>query len=269
MHPNERDWDLFYSRMLKRTGIDLHQYKAPQMQRRILNMAQFQKCATLEEFWAWTSATPEHVQQFLDKLAINVSELFRNPEKWAQLENELIPRLLKRSRQLRVWSAGCSYGAEAHTLAMIFAEKYGPGHKIIGTDIDEAALSQARAGEFSLSDTKYVPQAYKKYLTADGDVFRADARLRAYLDFRRHNLLGDRFDQGFDLIMCRNVVIYFTDEAKEELYKKFYASLKPGGIMFVGSTERVSGAEDIGFSTALPFFYQKPEQDKPAWRSAS
>lgn len=269
MHPSDGDWNMFYSRMLGRTGIDLHQYKAPQMQRRILNMAQFQKCASLDEFWAWASATPGHVQQFLDKLAINVSELFRNPEKWHQLEGQVLPELLGRSRTLKVWSAGCSYGAEAYTLAMVLAEKFGHGHKIVGTDIDEAALSQARAGEFSLSDTRFVPKTYQKYLVREGDSFKADKSLKGSLDFRRHNLLGDKFEQGFDLIMCRNVVIYFTDSAKDELYRKFYASLKPGGIMFVGSTERVSGAETIGFSTALPFFYKKPEQDKPAWRSAS
>lgn len=78
------------------------------------------------------------------------------------------------------------------------------------------------------------------------------------VEFKRHNLLLDPFEKGFDLILCRNVVIYFTDEAKFELYKRFFDALKPGGVLFVGGTEAILNFREIGFESYLPFFYRKP-----------
>ena len=116
-----------------------------------------------------------------------------------------------------------------------------------------------------------MPSKYKeKYFEPFASGWRAKPDLKRYLTFKKGDLLADRFDTGFDLIMCRNVVIYFTDGAKEELYRKFFAALKPGGLLFVGSTERIFSAKEIGFTTTVPFFYQKPmEGNTQQWRNAS
>lgn len=269
MQANQQEWKDFYASILKRTGLDLDLYRAAQLQRRILSLGDHKGFKNLKDFYGWIGADQQNTDYFCDHLAINVSELFRNADKWVEMENKIIPGLLKRSPQLKIWSAGCSYGAEAHTLAMILKEKFPGNHKIIGSDIDMAALNQAKRGEFSDSDVKGIPPQYKKYVEKQEKNWLASNSIKSYLSFNKQNLLADRFDKNFDLIMCRNVVIYFTDEAKAELYKKFYQSLKPGGILFVGSTERIFQAEEIGFTTALPFYYQKPIAEDNKWRNAS
>lgn len=269
MLPKPTEWQEFYKKFKIKSGLDLDLYKANQLQRRIVSMATQHGSRDLGEFYQWVSQAPANTEWFLDRLAINVSELFRNPEKWLEMEKEVLPMLLKQNPKLKIWSAGCSYGAEAHTLAMILDKKFSGSHRIIGSDIDTAALNQAKEGRFSKNDLRCVPKEYMPYLQPQGSEFVADTKLRKYLTFQKGNLLGDRFDTGFDLIMCRNVVIYFTDEAKDELYEKFFRSLKPGGILFVGSTERISKSEEIGYKTAKPFYYQKPISGDKEWRNAS
>lgn len=266
----QAEWDEFYKCMLKSTGLDLNKYKANQLQRRIVSMATHKNFKSLSEFWKWLAQDKANSVWFCDRLAINVSELFRNGDKWSQVEKEIIPELLKTSTSLKIWSAGCSYGAEAHSLAMILDQNFSGRHSIIGTDIDEEALAQAKRGEFSVNDVRGVPAEYKRaYLEMRDGTFFATAQLRKYLSFKKQNLLADRFDRGFDLIMCRNVVIYFTEEAKAELYQKFFDALRPGGYLFVGSTERIFKANEIGFETEKPFFYKKPMLGKNKWQNAS
>ena len=269
-HPSPDQWTTFYRTFHSKTGLDLVSYKQDQLQRRILSMVESKGLKSLDEFWALLRSGDEHVRWFLDKLAINVSELFRNAEKWSEMQNTVLPELRKNSPRLKIWSAGCSYGAEAYTLAMILDSKFAGSHQIIGSDIDETALNQARRGEFSDADVRGVPPALlAAYLKKQGSVWTADASLRRYLTFKTGNLLRDVLDTGFDMIMCRNVVIYFTEPAKSALYKKFHRALKPGGFLFVGSTERVFNSRELGFDTPLPFFYRKSLQGETEWRNAS
>ncbi len=270
MLPSQQEWADFYAQVKRATGLDFAHYKANQLQRRILSMAESKNVLSLSDFWQWLNSDKDNLRWFLDKMAINVSELFRNPEKWDELRTKVIPELLARSKTLKCWSAGCSYGAEAHTLAMILDRNYSGQHTITGSDIDDAALNQAREGRFSDADVRNVPVDYRsRYLTKNGESWTADAKLKKYLDFRKSNLLADKFESGYDLILCRNVVIYFTDEAKDTLYRRFYEALKPGGVLFIGSTERIFGSQQIGFESFVPFFYKKPVLRDQQWRNAS
>ena len=268
--PSTAEWNRFYDSMLRRSGLNLYEYKAPQLQRRTVNMMESKSCQSLAGFWSWISEDKSNLQWYMDKLAINVSELFRNPERWIDMEEKILPELTKNSSHLKVWSAGCSYGAEAYSLAMILHTKFRGVHEIIGTDIDEAAMSQANRGEFSDSDVRYVPDEYRTYLKeGENDVWKADEKLQKYLTFKRHNLLADKFGTNFDLIMCRNVVIYFTEEAKDSLYQRFFDALKPGGVLFVGGTERIFKSGEMGYGTVAPFYYQKPTLGVKTWQNAS
>ena len=268
--PNVAEWNKFYDSMLAESGLSLYEYKAPQLQRRTVNMMESKSCRSLIDFWSWISEDRSNLQWYMDKLAINVSELFRNPERWSDMEEKILPELSKNSPRLKVWSAGCSYGAEAYTLAMILQEEYRGVHEIIGTDIDEAAMSQANRGEFCESDVRYVPDKYRKYVKeGDKNIWRADEKLRKHLSFKRHNLLADKFGTNYDLIMCRNVVIYFTEEAKDALYNRFFDALKPGGVLFVGGTERIFKSGEMGYETVAPFFYRKPTLGVKTWQNAS
>jgi chemotaxis protein methyltransferase CheR len=200
------------------------------------------------------------LHEFMDRVTINVSELFRNPEQYRILRERIIPDLLKRSNPLRVWSAGCSYGQEPYSLA-ICLEEAAPGkrHSIFASDIDDRALASAQRGVFSQLDAKSVDREHRaRWFTEDGDNLIADDHLKDMIHFGKVNLLKDSFTTGYDLIVCRNVVIYFTEEAKARLYSQFFASLKPGGYLFVGGTERISGHAEIGYTNPYPFFYHKP-----------
>ncbi len=272
MQPSGSEWTLLYKGLMESTGVDFNEYRQGQLQRRILSFAGQMGCRSLGEFWDFLKADRERIPILLDKLAINVTELFRNPEKWKDMEDKVLPHLVQESPRLKVWSAGCSYGAEAATLAMILHRRFSGAHRILGTDIDESALKQAREGRFSPQDVRAVPMEYARaYLKRQDDSsYLLGPEPKAMLSFKRHNLLRDSFETGFDLILCRNVVIYFSDEAKDALYRRFFSSLRPGGVLFVGSTERVFQGREIGFETPWPFYYQKPKtQREQTWRRAS
>lgn len=252
-------WERFYGHVCAGTGLDLSQYKAEPIQRRIRCMMEAGRCPDLEAFWDRISSGDDQLANFLDRLVINVSELFRDPDRWSEMERKVIPELLSRSPTLRVWSAGCSYGAEAHSLAMLLDAKFGGNHSILGSDIDRTALDQARRGEFLDSDMKAVPSILRhRYFMLDDRKWIARPEVKRHLKFEFHNLLEEPIGRGFDLIMCRNVVIYLTEEAADRLFQALFAALKPGGILFVGTAERVGRSGEIGFESHFPCFYRKP-----------
>lgn len=246
--------------MYGETGLDLGLYKPEQMRRRILSLGKAVKAESLDEFWTYLLASPERIQAFTDRLAINVSEFYRDPTKWQELVG-IIQNLREDSPSLKCWSAGCSFGAEAYTLGILLDVHFPAQHTILGTDIDRAALGQARRGEFSEAEMSGLPQEIRKfYFTQNRSRFnwKVKETLAENVRFEGHNLLEDEFDVGYDLILCRNVAIYLQESAKVELYKKFYTALRPGGFLFTGSTERIYDFMEYGFDSSMPFFYRKP-----------
>ncbi|HXG25137.1 MAG TPA: protein-glutamate O-methyltransferase CheR [Chthonomonadales bacterium] len=255
----QADYEAFKQNVLRKSGIDLDLYRQEQMYRRLKGMLERTRLETFDEYFRLIESDPKEWAAFLDRITINVSELFRNPEKWEQLRDEVLAPWLKQGKQLRVWSAGCAMGAEPYTLAMILHD-LSPGmrHYLLATDIDEQTLEQAKQGIYTAEAVKHVPMTYRhKYLRKRGDKYEVSPTLRSAVTFRKHNLLCDPFETNLDLIVCRNVVIYFTDEAKGRLYTRFRTALAPGGILFVGGTERIFNYRELGFETRLPFFYQR------------
>lgn len=249
----------FSRNILRKTGLDLSSYRSNQVERRLRGLMERAKATNLRQFFGMLDSDPKQLEDFLDRFAINVSELFRNPDRFEDLRKKVLPQLLN-GRPLRIWSAGCSYGAEAFTVAIIL-EEITPGirHHIIGTDLDSAALAHAQEARFTDNDVRCVPPLLLgKYFTKTEDGHIPSDALRERIHFKRQNLLADPFERNFDLILCRNVVIYFSDSAKDALYHRFFDSLKLGGVLFVGGTERVVNAQEIGYESLLPFFYRKP-----------
>ncbi len=259
----DREYHYFIAQVRGRTGLDLSQYKQGQMERRIRSMAERAGAATLVEFWKTLTVDAAAMDAFLDRVTINVSELLRNPEKFDELRQWTLPELLRARRPLQIWSAGCSYGAEAYSLRLLLHQVNSAlNHRILATDIDTRILARAREGVFTVEDMKNVsPALRQRYFTREAEQFRVTAALRQGVEFHRQDLLKDRFPTDMDLILCRNVVIYFTDDAKTELFRRFYAALRPGGYLLVGNTERIHDARDIGFVTPRAFFYQRPPEN--------
>ena len=256
----EQDWELFKRKLFGKSNIDLNQYKPAQMQRRITNFMTRNGADTYVGFYNLLEKDPKLYKDFIDYLTINVTEFFRTPEKFAELEKKVLLELLSKNAKLNIWSAGCSIGAEPYSLAMILNDiTPHTKHRILATDLDVEMLAKAKAGTYTANELKNIlPARLSKYFTKDHDKYTLNQDIKARVEFKRHNLLLDKFESGFDLILCRNVVIYFTEEAKDALYARFFAALKPGGVLFVGGTEAILNFRDIGFEHYLPFFYRKP-----------
>ena len=257
---DERDWEEFKAKLKRKTEIDLDLYKAPQMQRRIMNLARRNGYDKYSAYFDKVVQDKDDFAAFIEYLTINVSEFFRTPDKFAKLETDVIPELMKRSSRLNIWSAGCSIGAEPYSLAMILNDMTpNTRHRILATDLDIEILGKAKAGVYNENELKAMSEARKaKYFTRQGDKYAVSPDIKQRIEFKRHNLLKDPFEAGFDLILCRNVVIYFTEEAKDQLYANFFKALKPGGILFVGATEAILNFRKLGYTSYQPFFYQKP-----------
>ena len=260
------DYEVFRRKVTALTGIDLGLYKSQQMQRRIKNLLDKAGAPTFTHYGGLLERDPEELKRFCDYIMINVSEFFRNPEKFDELEEDILPSLLRRSPNLSIWSAGASNGAEIYSVAMILDEIAPRGyHRFLATDIDSGAIAQALAGVYGPQDVKNVSSArLAKYFTFEGSAYTVSPKIKSKVQFKMHNLLADRFDRGFDLILCRNVVIYFTDEAKNTLYVKFRESLKDDGILFIGGTETILNAREIGFLPTSSFFYRRAPRGKEA-----
>lgn len=199
-------------------------------------------------------------KEFINYMTINVTEFFRTPEKFLDLETKVLPEILAKSSKLNIWSAGCSVGAEPYSLAMILKDMTPTvKHRILATDLDAEMLGKAKGGVYTSAEFKNISNnRASKYFKEINGTYAIDGEIKSCIEFKQHNLLLDKFETGFDLILCRNVVIYFTEEAKDVLYRRFLKSLKPGGVMFVGGTEAILNFRDIGFTSYLPFFYRKP-----------
>lgn len=260
---DEKDWELFKKKLKAKTQIDLDLYKEPQMKRRIGNLVTRAGMDSFAAYFDHVCLNKEDFAAFIEYLTINVSEFYRTPDHFSKLETIVIPDLLKRSSKLNIWSAGCSIGAEVYTLTMIMKDiTPGTKHRLLATDLDVEIIAKAKKGVYVEGEIKGLsPQRREKYFTkiADGN-YAIKPEIKQCVEFKRHNLLKDPFEKNFDLILCRNVVIYFTEEAKEQLYTNFFHALKPGGILFVGATEAILNYRKMGYVNYRPFFYQRPLQ---------
>lgn len=253
------DFERFKAKILKLTGFDLASYKEKQILRRISALMQQLGVKDFDQYYRILEQDARQRENFLRRVTINVSEFFRNPERFEELARVHLPAILKRNQKPRLWSAGTSTGEEAYTLAILLLE-LNPAFAgtVLATDIDQEALQYAAAGVYPPGRLRNVPPAYlKKYFEPAGENYRVKEQVKALVRLRRHDLLRDPFGTGFDLILCRNVVIYLTEEAKEKLYRKFFHALKPGGILFTGTTEQIFNSRELGFINVSPFFYQK------------
>ena len=255
------NYESFKEEYYKLSHVDLSSYKENQMKRRIDNFRRKHAQNSYTQFLETLKNDTELSDTFISYLTINVSEFYRNPTQWDTLRNEIIPKLDKTfSGPIKIWSAACSTGEEPYTLAMIFNELLGVGRfQIIATDLDHEVLQKALKGEYNEKSLKGLPSFYKdKYLKKDENGrYHVNSSIKSLITFKQHNLLKDPYPTGIHLIVCRNVLIYFTEEAKDGIYYKFADALCKKGILFVGSTEQIIGATQYGFTGVQSFFYEK------------
>ncbi|MEH6944030.1 CheR family methyltransferase [Bacillus sp. JJ722] len=253
------DYQDFISRIKKLTGIDLQLYKEAQMKRRLTSLYEKKGYRNFGDYFQYIANDSNGLNEFLDRMTINVSEFYRNGKRWDVLDQKILPRLVQKTDRLKVWSAACSTGEEPYTLAMVIA-KHMPLSKvsILATDLDEDVLARAKMGLYHERSLNELPTEMKrKYFEKNGDYYKVTNEINQAVTFKKHNLLADAFESNFDLIVCRNVLIYFTEEAKDMLYVKFSDALKSDGVFFVGSTEQIFSAAQYNLETEDTFFYRK------------
>jgi chemotaxis protein methyltransferase CheR len=254
------DYPTFKKKAGELTEIDFSKYKSQQMDRRINYFMQVWNLKTYDDFLEILKTNPIKYKEFVKKLTINVSEFFRNAERFQELWGTILPDLVKRP-QLRIWSAGCSDGAEPYSVAIILRELEAENRvKIIATDVDKVILEKAQDAVYGLNEVKSLPSdLLSKYFEAQDNLYFLKDSIKNMVDFRAHNLFVDDYESNLDLIICRNVVIYFTEDAKLFLYKKFFEVLNPGGFLMVGGTEPLLSYRQLGFENPLTSFYRKPK----------
>jgi len=256
----DHDYVKFTENVKRLLGIDLGLYKETQMNRRLRALFTKRGYKNYDEYFKAISQNKELREEFLDRMTINVTEFFRNPVRWEEIEKDIFSLYRTKKERIRCWSAACSTGEEAYTMGMLLSDMLSPYQfDILATDIDDLVLEKAKEGIYHSNLLKSCPTQYvNRYFTKQDDgQYAISDDIKRKVQFKKHNLLHDSFERGFDLIVCRNVMIYFTEEAKHELYLKFNQALKPGGILFVGSTEQIFYPEKYNFEMYKPFFYIK------------
>jgi len=241
------------------TGINLASYKERQMKRRIDSLILKRNFSDYESYTKALRTDKVLYDEFVNYITINVSEFYRNPKQWEVLEQEIIPMLMKGLSNLKIWSAACSTGEEPYSL--VFAmNRYLPLSriKILATDIDKEVIAKAQDGIYNPKSLDSLPKdMIPKYFDQEGDFYRIKNEVKQCIEFKNSNLLADRYPENLDLIVCRNVLIYFTEEAKAQVYTNFSKALRDEGILFVGSTEQIILASRYNYNSVSTFFYQK------------
>ena len=261
------DYVVFCEGVRELCGVDLSLYRRPQMERRLRSFLSRRGIDRLTDALPVLRSDPEQLAALVDRITINVSQLWRHPDQWRRLRQTVLPELAASGR-VRAWSAGCSYGAEPFTLAAVCLEVLpgcgpAPGDRIevriLGTDIDRAMIARARAATFSDEDARGVADdsLRRGFQRVDGR-WEPRPELRALTRFEVGDLLRTQPATGaHDLVLCRNTAIYFDAPVRDALHERLVRSLRPGGYLVTGATERIANPGAIGLESVAPFFYRR------------
>lgn len=245
--------------LLERAGFDLGHYKDGCARRRVARRARTCRCdgATYVQR---LRDDPAEAEALLAALTIHVSQFFRNPSTFDHLRRQVLPALIERARrtrrgELRLWCAGCAGGEEPYSLALLAQELAPPGLSLslLATDLSPVILERAREGFYEPARLAQVPEELReRYFRAEGQGFRLDREIRRMVRFRRQDLLAPGEYPRADLILCRNVLIYFSRPEQERIVDRFAQALPPGGFLVIGRAENLFGAARERFHGELP-----------------
>ncbi len=248
----------YLEELKKHTPYNFCEYSDNSIQRRIEKVLNDHKIS-LEELLYLTKTDDVFVENLVDEITVNTTELFRNPETWEYLYTQILP-LLKSKKNINIWHAGCSTGQEVYS-NLILLNELGliDKAKIVASDINQKVLRNSKVAQYSLSNNAKYIDAYKELMskvnpTANNFEFYCDIDktsdsftfkdfLRNKVDFRRHDLVTEDipFYQKFDVIFCRNVLIYFNPDLQMKIVKKFFDKLYDGGVLVLGNHEALHG----------------------------
>lgn len=266
----EEQIDMLLADLLEHYGYDFTGYSRASLKRRIIRLYSLDKVLSFAEFRFKISNDPIYFKRFVEQITVNVTEMFRDPSFFKTLRNDVMPQL-GTYPLIRIWIAGCSTGEEAYSISILLKE-LNLLHKslIYATDLNPAVLEKAAQGMFGLSQMKQYSENYilsggskdfSSYYTAKYSLAKFEDELSSKIIFSTHNLVSDHSFNEFQLILCRNVLIYFDRDLQHKVLNLFDASLEDLGYLALGSKETLE------FS-ALAKQYKRLPLDK-IWRKGS
>jgi len=235
-------------------NFDFTGYKPSSLIRRISKRLQTINVQGYSNYIDYLEVHPDEFNYLFDTILINVTAFFRDAEAWEYLRQEIIPQIVQDkpfSQPIRIWSAGCASGEETYTLAIILAEVLGREQfrervKIFATDLDNDALNQARHGTYSERQVQGIsPDLLEKYFEQDTSGYTFNKDLRRSLIFGRHNLIQDAPISRIDLLVCRNILMYFNSETQTKILNRFHFALNPKGFTFLGKAEMLFSRSNL------------------------
>ncbi|HTL38157.1 MAG TPA: protein-glutamate O-methyltransferase CheR [Kofleriaceae bacterium] len=252
------DFDELTRKISVERGFGCASYKEKCLRRRIAVRMRARGVHTFGDYARILDVDATEYERLLDVLTINVTKLFRNWEVYASVGANVVPELWQRETDaIRVWSAGCSAGQEPYSLAVLFHRHASANGMlaqigrvdIVGTDIDRQSLEHAERGEFAESDFSDTPEDLRRRYFSASPPFTISEAIRDLVRFERRDLLTEPSPAGLcDLIVCRNVLIYFDRETQERIFEKFYEALSPNGFLVLGKVETLLGRTRARFS---------------------
>ena len=268
--PELSDAEFHHIRRLvyRMSGIDLHSGKEGLVKSRLVKRLRTLGIDTFEDYLAHLErdASGEEMAMMVDALTTNKTSFFREAQHFDYLRQHVLPTLRSRARAMRLWSAACSTGEEPFSMAMLLRDELGPDSasavRILATDISARVLAHATAGVYEEEELRDVPRAlvarhFTLARTSPTHAYRVNDALRSMVRFARLNLIGPWPMRGpFDVIFCRNVMIYFDEPTQQRLVRRLWDILAPGGHLFVGHSESLS-ALTHEFRHARPAVYVK------------
>src|SRR5262249_21710006 len=231
--------------LAEQRGFDFRGYKKTTLERRFRKRMFQLNLGTYADYSEYIRDNPDEATELLNTILINVTEFFRDLPAWEILRNEILPPMLKQLRSgasFRAWSAGCASGEEAYSIAIILSEFFGPriaefDVKIYATDIDEDALTIARRGEYAAEALRRIRPEWRSKYFHGKSMLRVNREIRRLVIFGRSNLGSDAPISHVNLLLCRNVLIYFDSELQKQILARLHYALEPGGILFLGKSE--------------------------------
>ncbi|MFH1460644.1 MAG: protein-glutamate O-methyltransferase CheR [Candidatus Omnitrophota bacterium] len=241
-----------------RRGVDFTQYRPKCLRRRVIVSMHDANCSSFVDFLSYLNSNPDFYDYLLDRITINVSEFFRNPETFEYVRKKVIPDIILRKKEIgrfniRAWSAGCAAGEEPYSLAIIFKEildfiKDDFTIDIFATDIDRKALEKAKLGIYTDNAFRELnPQQIKKYFDKLDGAYIIKPAYKSIVKFSNHDMINQEPLSMIDLIFCRNVIIYFNRELQKKVYANFQKALVDYGYIVAGKTEGLIDVHEEAF----------------------
>jgi len=255
--PAERALHAILTTLHTRTGHNFHHYKRATILRRIERRLQVNALPSLPLYEQFLDSHPEETAPLLKDMLIGVTNFFRDREAFEAVEREVIPKIVTERTlddPVRVWVPGCSTGEEVYSLAMLLCDRNPEGNDpppihLFATDIDQHAIEIARAGNYPESILTDVPPGrLNRFFSRAGGRYVIDKSVREKVLFAPHNLLRDPPFSQMDLVSCRNLLIYLDRTIQRQIFQTFHFALKPGGFLFLGSSESAEVADDLLFA---------------------